>query len=124
MTKRAVCIGVCFGLLVLGVGCATRQSQMGVRNAWRDASAPPFEKGRSTQADVMAALGPPSQIIGLADQTVFYYLREQAKTKGLFLVVYNQTKESVDYDRAIFFFDRQGILTNFAYSAEVVPREP
>lgn len=120
MNTRAMGIGVCLGWLALGVGCATHQSQMGVRNVWRDAPAPPFAKGSSTQADVMAALGPPSQIIGLTDQTVFYYLREQAKSKGLFLILYNQTRENVDYDRAIFFFDRQGILTDFAYSAEVV----
>lgn len=71
----------------------------------------------------MAALGPPSQVIALHDQTLFYYLREQLATKGLFLLLYNQMRENVSYDRAIFFFDRKGILTDFAYSAETIPYE-
>ncbi len=71
----------------------------------------------------MAALGPPSQVIALHDQTLFYYLREQLKTKAVFLLLYNQTRENVSYDRAIFFFDKNGTLSDFAYSEEAVPLE-
>jgi hypothetical protein len=68
----------------------------------------------------MQALGPPSQVIALPDQTLFYYLREQSRTKAVFLVIYNQTRQQIAYDRAIFFF-KQSVLTDFAYSAETVP---
>ena len=110
-------------LLWLGSGCASKDSQMGVQNQWRAQPAPVFEKGRTTQSEVMQALGPPSQVIGLQDRTLFYYLREQTKTKSLFFVVYNQIRERVGYDRAIFFFDKQGVLTDFAYSKEAIPRD-
>ncbi len=110
-------------LVALGPGCATKDSQMGVQNQWRAEPAPVFEKGRTTQSEVMRALGPPSQVIGLQDRTLFYYLREQSKTRSLFLIVYNQTRERVGYDRAIFFFDKQGVLTDFAYSEEAIPRK-
>jgi len=69
----------------------------------------------------MHALGSPSQVIGLHDQTIFYYLREQLKTKAFYLAVYNQTREQITYDRAIFFFDTKGILKDFAFSDERVP---
>jgi hypothetical protein len=60
-------------------------------------------------------------VIALQDQTLFYYLREQSLSKAVYLVVYNQTRQQIDYDRAIFFFNKQGTLTDFAYSKEAVP---
>ena len=104
-------------------GCATKRSEMGVQNNWRAFSMPAFEKGRTTQSDVMRALGPPSQVIGLQDQTIFYYLREQSRTKSVFLVIYNQTSQRITYDRAIFFFNKQSVLSDFAYSLEAIPMQ-
>lgn len=115
---------VFLGACLLAVsGCLSKRSEMGVRNSWRDPSLPAFEKGRTTQSEVMRALGPPSQVIALQDQTLFYYLREQSRTKAMFLIVYNQTRQQITYDRAIFFFNKQSVLTDFAYSAEAVPAE-
>jgi outer membrane protein assembly factor BamE (lipoprotein component of BamABCDE complex) len=102
-------------------GCASRERVQGVANHWRDAALPAFERGATTQAQVIQRLGPPSQLINLHDQTVLYYVREHATTTGLYLVVYNQSHETITYDRAIFFFDRTGILTDFAYSQEALP---
>ena len=119
----------CALLILLGIilslldGCVSKHSEMGVRNYWRDPSPPAFEKGKSTQADVMHGLGPPSQVIALQDQTLFYYLREQSRTKAVFLIFYNHTGQEITYDRAIFFFNKQSVLTDFAYSAESVPLE-
>lgn len=114
-------------LLVIGLlplaGCVSKRGEMGVQNLWRDSALPAFEKGRSTQSDVMRALGPPSQVIALHDQTLFYYLCEQDRTKGLFLLFYNHLRQRITYDRAIFFFNRQQVLTDLAYSAESIPRE-
>ena len=91
--------------------------------AWRDPALPPLEKGRTTQSDVMRELGPPSQVIALHDQTLFYYLREQFKSDAMFLILYNQTRERITYDRAIFFFNQKGVLTDFAFSNESIPQK-
>jgi outer membrane protein assembly factor BamE (lipoprotein component of BamABCDE complex) len=104
-------------------GCVSKRSEMGVRNYWRAPSPPAFEKGQTTQSDVMRALGPPSQVIALQDQTLFYYLREQSRTKAAILLVYNRTREEILYDRAIFFFNKQSVLTDFAYSPEAIQLE-
>jgi outer membrane protein assembly factor BamE (lipoprotein component of BamABCDE complex) len=101
-------------------GCVSKRSEMGVENSWRNRPAPVFEKGRSTQSEVMRSLGPPSQVIALHDQTLFYYLREQSRSKAIYLVLYNQTRQQITYDRAIFFFNKSGVLTEFAYSNEAV----
>jgi outer membrane protein assembly factor BamE (lipoprotein component of BamABCDE complex) len=122
LISKIVLVGlIALGLVPLLSGCASKQSQLGVKNLWRNNPATAFEKGRTTQSEVMHVLGPPSQVIGLHDQTIFYYLREQLKAKAFYLVVYNQTREQITYDRAIFFFDPQGILKDFAFSDESVP---
>src|SRR4051812_30236505 len=110
-------------LLPAIAGCVSKNSSMGVQNTWRAPAPPAFGKGRTTESEVMRALGPPSQLIALHDQTVFYYLREQSQSKAVYLVVYNQTRQQIDYDRAIFFFGKDGVLKDFAYSQEAVPNK-
>ena len=102
-------------------GCVTKQSQLGVQNMWRAEPAPVFEKGRTIRTDVLHALGPPSQVISLHNQTVFYYLREQQKVRAVITILYNDTREQINYDRAIFFFDSNNLLTDFALSNEAIP---
>ena len=109
-----------FALTVLA-GCVTRSSTQGVKNLWRADTVPVFERGKSSERDVLSALGPPSQVISAGNRTVFYYLVEQEKARGIRLLIYNQTVEHIIYDRAIFFFDTQGHLTDFATSDEKVP---
>ncbi|HET6593172.1 MAG TPA: hypothetical protein VFG48_09685, partial [Xanthomonadales bacterium] len=58
------------------------------------------------------------QVIGLRDQTVFYYLKEHDIGRGGFFLVYNWLKEDVTYDRAIFFFDAGGVLRDYGLSNE------
>jgi hypothetical protein len=117
-TVRLLLLALCLCLIP---GCMNKQGDMGVRNAWRAPSLPAFEKGRSTQSDVLRALGPPSQVIGLQDQTLFYYLREQNRSKAMFLLIYNQTRQQITYDRAIFFFNKDAVLTEFSLSNEAIP---
>ncbi|MBT3409092.1 MAG: hypothetical protein HN430_00155, partial [Halieaceae bacterium] len=64
--------------------------------------------------DILEALGPPSQVIALGDETVLYYLFERTEGKGLILIVYNEFKTDTRYDRAIFFFDADDRLTDFS----------
>ena len=120
--KKSLFLVVLGGWIIAGYGCANRQSQMGVENRWRADPAPAFAIGETTQSEVMKALGPPSQVIALHDQTLFYYLREQQKIRALSLLVYNHSRERIMYDRAIFFFDHDGILRDFALSEEQIPR--
>lgn len=110
-------------ILLNFAGCVSKRSEMGVENRWRDPTVPSFEKGRSSEDDVMRALGPPSQVIALPEQTLFYYLREQSRTKALYLIIYNQTRQQIIYDRGIFFFNKQSVLIDFAYSKEAIPSE-
>jgi len=108
-------------LLVCG-GCAVYKSEKGVDNLWRRKAVPEFVRGEATQSEVLEALGPPSQVIALGDEVVFYYLRELEKGGGMVLILYNQMDETITYDRAIFFFDQEGVLKDYALSKEKIER--
>ena len=70
------------------------------------------------QSEIADLLGPPSQVISVGENMIFYYLLEQNTGQGAFFIIYNQARERTLYDRAIFFFDQEGILTDYAYSKE------
>ncbi len=110
-------------LLPMVITCSTKTYHKGVHNIWRDDSLPPFEKGYTTQSEIIEILGPPSQIIALNDQIVFYYMLERGKMNKYFLGIYNWSNEKIRFDRAIFFLDENGVLVEHAYSIESVPYE-
>jgi outer membrane protein assembly factor BamE (lipoprotein component of BamABCDE complex) len=117
----SLCFAMLLSLLAFTAGCISKSSTQGVKNLWREEPAPVFERGKSTEHDVLTALGPPSQVINAGNRTVFYYLLESKRSRGVILIIYNQTIERITYDRAIFFFDAQGRLSDFATSNEKVP---
>jgi hypothetical protein len=94
--------------------CAQYESERGVDVNWQERTLAGFERGRTTRADVLAALGPPSQLVSLGDETVLYYLNEDAQGKGLVLVLYNRFDVATRYDRAVFIFGADGRLNDFA----------
>ena len=116
-------VPIVIGCALLLASCANYTADRGVDNAWRAADIPAFEIGGSTQSDVIERLGPPSQVIGLSDQVIFYYLRERSEAFGVILIVFNMLTERITYDRAIFFFDTGGVLRDYAYSLEALPND-
>ena len=109
-------------IVVVISGCASYGAVDGVENLWREVPIEQFEKGVTTQADILDLLGPPSQLINLQDQTVFYYLTQEMSGTGQIFIIWNQVSAKSRYDRAIFFFDVDGVLQEFAYSKEQIAR--
>ena len=106
----------CLGMLA---GCAQYDNKRGVEVVWQPDAVNALVKGQSTRRDVLKLLGPPSQVISLDDETVLYYLFEHSRGNGLILIVYNTLKVDTQYDRAIFFFDENDILTDSATHIQV-----
>jgi outer membrane protein assembly factor BamE (lipoprotein component of BamABCDE complex) len=115
---------ISLSVVFLLAGCFKSIEESGVTNKWRDPSLPPIEKGTTTQAEILEMLGPPSQVINLENQVVFYYLLEKTENKGAFLMLFNWKNKRVKYDRAIFFFDKNGVLDDYAFSIENVGYVP
>ena len=111
-------------LLGCGVGlfsaCVNVSSERGVEKRWGKEemvnASVQWRQGKTTKSQVLKDLGPPSQVVAVGDETVFYYLREKVRGRGLVLLVYNDVRVHAGYDRAIFFFDKQGRLKDFAVS--------
>ena len=106
-----LCTLLCIGLLQ---ACAQYENKRGVDVNWQSSVTEQLAKGKSTRRDVMTLLGPPSQVISMDEETVLYYLFEHSKGEGLILIVYNRMRINTRYDRAIFFFDENNILTEFS----------
>jgi hypothetical protein len=100
---------------VLLSACINTTSERGVEAAWRTVEAGAFADGETTRGEVLELLGPPSQILSLEGETAFYYMVEKTHAKGLILIVYNDRDEHTVYDRAVFFFDDDGVLTEHAF---------
>jgi hypothetical protein len=94
--------------------CVNYNRDSGVENLWRQPQA--FINDITTSQQVLSALGPPSQVLAIGQKTIYYYLKEQVNRQGLILLFYNETTEITVFDRAIFFFNEQGVLEDFSYS--------
>ncbi len=100
--KRFTWLGILMAVVL--TGCSSDKGYSGVDNVWRSATPLVWEAGKTTEQDVIDALGPPSQLIGLDKEKVYYYLREERKQTAVFLLAYNWKNQKLTYDRAIFFF--------------------
>ncbi len=101
-------------LVALASGCAQYENKRGVEVTWQPEVLEQFQAGTTTRREVMTVLGPPSQVISLDGETVLYYLYERSDGDGLILILYNQFKVDTRYDRAVFFFDENDLLTDYA----------
>ena len=99
---------------LLLTACAQYENRRGVDVNWQTTVTQNLVRGESTRQDTLALLGPPSQVVSLDEGSVLYYLFERSRGTGLILLVYNDFKVDTSYDRAIFFFDDDNRLTDYA----------
>lgn len=112
--KMALRLVSLIALILSLTACTQYENKRGVTVLWQPSMLAQLERGVSTRADILDKLGPPSQIITSGDQTALYYLNENARGSGLLLFVYNKVEVDTQYDRAVFFFDDQDLLTDFS----------
>ena len=108
---RAIVLLSIVGLLP---ACAQYDNKRGVEVNWQSSVTGKLVKGETTRKDVLELLGPPSQLISLDEETVLYYLFEHSQGEGVILIVYNRMKIETRYDRAVFFFDENDILSDYS----------
>jgi outer membrane protein assembly factor BamE (lipoprotein component of BamABCDE complex) len=113
MNRLMVSLVACL-FVALSPGCAQYENKRGVEVTWQDNVTQHLVPGESTRKEVLALLGPPSQVISLEEETVLYYLFEHSVGEGVILIVYNRMKIHTTYDRAILFFDENDILTDYS----------
>jgi len=107
-------------VLLMCTACTSYNRQRGAENTWRTVDLSSVKAGATTQMDIAKSLGPPSQIINLNSGLVFYYLTETTEGTGYIFILFNQFKERVSYDRAVFFFNQEGVLIDYSLSKEAM----
>lgn len=118
MWNRMASVAV-LALCAAALGCASLNSERGTENLWRGADAAQWQPGTTTEQDILDVLGPPSQLIALNDEVVYYYMLEKTKKRTMIFFVYNTVRQKVAYDRAMFIFDQAGVLKKFSLSPVV-----
>lgn len=111
MKLSTIILSTCLCLLT---GCVQYQDRRGVEVTWQEQVTSQLVRGSSSREQVLSILGPPSQVISLDDESVLYYLFEHSKGTGMILILYNRMEIDTRYDRAIFFFDENDILTDYS----------
>ena len=103
-------------LLIIGLlpGCLQYENKRGVDVGWQASIDGKLAPGKTTRSDILDLLGPPSQLIALEEETVLYYLFEHSEGEGMILILYNRMRINTRYDRAVFFFDENDILTDYS----------
>ena len=108
-------------LVGLSAACAQYENRRGVEVGWQPAVTAGLVRGQTTRQEILDLLGPPSQVISLDDETVLYYLFEHSAGNGFILIAYNRFTIDTRYDRAIFFFDGNDRLSDYATHTDADP---
>ena len=103
------------------VSCSATHTRTGDDNAWRNT--PAFECGIATMDDVLGQLGPPTQIYEFSTKVVFAYFLVEERRSGYNVFVIKNTKREYLTDRAVYFFDRSGVLEEQGMSRVELPNE-
>jgi hypothetical protein len=75
-----------------------------------------FTPGTTLAAEVVEAFGAPSHIVKLSNGNAYVYERSVSKGTGIWLVVLSFGNYETQYDRVVFFFDNEDILTHYGLS--------
>lgn len=110
---RNAAIGLC--IMLLGVSCA----MFGKTKEYHDFDVRWLERftpGTTTSAQVVELFGAPSRIVKLSNGNAYVYERSVSKGTGIWLVLVSFGNYETQYDRAVFFFDNENILTHYGLS--------
>ena len=75
-----------------------------------------FTPGTTTAADVLEVFGAPSRMVKLSNGNAYVYERSVSKGTGIWLVLLSFGNYETQYDRVVFFFDPEDILTHYGLS--------
>jgi hypothetical protein len=113
---RKACLIISILLLVsCGNGCAV----MGRGKNFR-----PFDEntltqvtpGKTTAGEVTKLFGAPSQIVKLSNGNAYVYERSVNKVTGLWLVLLTFANYDTQYDRIVFFINKDDVVTHYGSS--------
>jgi outer membrane protein assembly factor BamE (lipoprotein component of BamABCDE complex) len=77
-----------------------------------------IQKGTSTRADVIAALGAPDRVVEANGHEVLQYYRYDIKSSSLFLLLVNFSRTSIKSDDLFVFVNKNGIVDEVVFGTK------
>jgi outer membrane protein assembly factor BamE (lipoprotein component of BamABCDE complex) len=118
MNRRTLARFLGLSVIPLWVGCALTQTTDGT--GIDDAQVATLVVGKSTRADVTAALGAPDEIVysnrehDPLFERAFRYDRTRRRTTYFTLVIFSASRTEINGDHVIVFFDDAGVVEDVA----------
>jgi hypothetical protein len=106
---------VVLGVILLCAGCAMfgkSKEHHGFDARWLDQCT----AGTTTAADVVKLFGAPSNMVELSNGNAYVYERSVSKGTGIWLIILSFGNYETQYDRVVFFFNNEDILTHYGLS--------
>jgi len=106
---------IVLSMMLLDVSCAMfgKSTEYHGFDAGRLAT---FTTGTTTAGEIVKVFGAPTHIVKLSNGNAYVYERSVSKGTGIWLVLVSFGNYETQYDRVVFFFDHQDILTHYGLS--------
>ena len=96
-------------LLLLSTSCYFSKTQED--RPWSAEAVSTIEAGKTTKAEVLKLLGPPTEIVRLLESEAYIYRHAMEKQTGTFLLIINMRRVDRQYDAVTVIINRQDIVT-------------
>ena len=77
-----------------------------------------IQKGASTRADAIAALGAPDRVVEANGHEVLQYYRYDIKSSSLFLLLVNFSRTSIKSDDLFVFVNKNGVVDDVVFGTK------
>lgn len=114
MSNRYLCL-----ILLVLVACLSGCAVLGRGKDYRpfaEEGLTQIKPGQTTALEVTKLFGAPAQVVKLSNGNAYLYNRSLSKATGIWLVLITFVNFDTQYDRIVFFFDPDDILTHYGSS--------
>jgi hypothetical protein len=113
--RRACLIISILLLLLCGNSCAVIGRGQNFR-PFDDKTLEQVQQGKTTASEVTKLFGAPSQIVKLSNGNAYVYERSVDKVTGLWLLIITFGNFDTQYDRIVFFINKDDVVTHYGSS--------
>jgi len=115
MNKRLACMVLLITVIHLFPGCATIGRFKDFRS-FDEKGLTQIKPGHTTASEVTKLFGAPSHIVKLANGNAYMYERSLSKGTAIWLIIVTLGNLDTQYDRIVFFFNRDDVVTHYGSS--------
>jgi len=114
--------------LLLGLSAATSLTACtfvrgGIGDEFKSDQLAAIQKGTSTRAEVVAALGAPDRVVAANGREVLHYYRYDIKSSSLFLLLVNFSRTNIKSDDVFVFVNNSGIVDEVVFGKRTAGME-